>query len=129
ATRRRTQTARSVWSQYLKRTHAIHSILSATGHKHLQLVVGLSEGLALECHTDLMWSGFCDEADVLQAGIDPIQRSILHLIVELHVFFAADHSLVDKLIVDRHYQRVLVLHPIAPDVSGHVGDIDDVFAV
>src|SRR5262245_15526722 len=76
-----------------------------------------------------MWPRLRGEADILQAGIDPIQRAVLDLIVELHVFFAADDSLIDNLIVERHHERVLELHAIAPDVGSHISDIDDVFAV
>ena len=76
-----------------------------------------------------MRSGRRLELDVLQAGIDPIERAALHLIVELHVFFAADHGLIDDLVVERHDQRILVLHAIAPDMADHVGDVDAVFAV
>ena len=76
-----------------------------------------------------MWSRGRGEADVLQALVDAIQRAVLHLIVELHVLFAADHRLVDQLAVERDDQRVLELHPAAPDVGGQVGDVDGVFAV
>ena len=37
--------------------------------------------------------------------------------------------LVDDLVVERHDQRVLELHAVAPDVGDHVGDVDRVFAV
>ncbi len=76
-----------------------------------------------------MRSGRRLELDVLQAGIDAIERAVLHLIVKLHVFFAADDGLIDDFVVDRHDQRILVLHAVAPDMGGHVGDVDAVFAV
>ena len=69
------------------------------------------------------------EADVLQARVDAVERAVLHLVVQLHVLFAADHRLVDDLVVHGHDQRVLELHAVAPDVGDHVGDVDDVFAV
>ena len=129
AARRRTDALRVERSLQLERVHAIQAILSAAGREHLQLVVGLGKRPALERHADLVRSGRRGEADVLQPGVDAIQRAVLHLIVELHVFFAADHRLVNHLVVERHDQRVLELHAVAPDVGGHVGDVDDVVAV
>ena len=116
-------------AQKLERAHAVGTILPAAGRKHLQLIVGFGETLAPESDADLVRSGRGLELDVLQAGIDAIERAVLHLIVELHVFFAADDGLIDDLVVDRHHQRILVLHAVAPDVVGHVGDVDAVFAV
>ena len=58
-----------------------------------------------------------------------VQGAVLHLVVQLHVLFAADHRLVDHLAVEGDDERVLELHAVAPDVGGDVGDVDDVFAV
>ena len=62
-------------------------------------------------------------------AFDAIHRAALHLIVKLHVFFAADDGLIDDFVVDRHHQRIFVLHAVAPDMVGHVGDVDFVLAV
>ena len=113
----------------LERLHAIEAILTAALREHLQLVVGLGEGAALERDTDLVRPGRREELDVLQPRVDPIERTVLHLIVKLHVLFAADHRLVDQLVVERDDERVLELHAVAPDMGGHVGDVDRVFAV
>ena len=99
-TRRLAETLRVERTLKLERIHAIQTILAAAGREHLELIIRLGKCPALECDADLVWTGSGEEADVLQAGVDTIERAVLHLIVELHVFFAADHRLVDELIID-----------------------------
>ena len=113
----------------LERAHPVQTVLSTAGRKHLLLIVRLRERLPPEGDADPVRPGRGGEADVLEPGVDPIECAALHLIVGLHVLFAADHRLVDDLVVERHHERVLVLHAVAPDMGGHVGDVDDVFAV
>src|SRR5580704_17558742 len=127
--RRETEAPGVEWTLKLKGAHAIQPILATAWREHLQLIVGLGERPTFECHANLVWSRGRGEADVLQALVDAIQRAVLHLIVEYHVLFAADHRLVDDLVVERDHQRVLELHAVAPDMGGHVGDVDPVFAV
>ena len=126
---RRTDALRVERSPKLERAHAIHAVLAAAGCEHLQLIVGFGERPAFERHTDSVRSGRGEEADVLQARVDAIKRATLHLIVELHVLLAADHRLIDELVIEGHDQRVLELHAAAPDVRDDVGDIDGVLAV
>ncbi len=127
--RRQTQALRAKRPAHLERVHTIETILTAAAREHLQLIVGLGERPALERHPDLVRSRGGEELDVLQPSVHAIERAVLHLIVELHVLFAADDRLVDQFVVERHHQRILELHAIAPDVGGHVGDVDGVFAV
>ena len=129
AARRLAQTFRVERSQQLERLDAVEPILAAALREHLQLVVGLGKCPALERDADLVRPRRRGELDLLQTRVDTIERTVLHLIVELHVFFAADHRLVNQLVVERDHERVLELHPVAPDMGRHVGDIDGVFAV
>ena len=76
-----------------------------------------------------MGAGRGVKLDVLQAGIDAIHRATLHLIVKLHVFFAADYRLIDDFVVHRYDQWIFIFHAVAPDMVGHVGNVDFVLAV
>ena len=114
---------------HLERVDAIHPVLAAAGREHLLHVVGLGKGAAPERDADPVRAGGGGEADVLQAGVRLVQGAVLHLIVELHVLFAANDGLVDHLAVQGHDQRVLELHPAAPDIGHDVGDIHHVFAI
>ena len=116
-------------AQKLKRTHAVRTVLPAAGSINLQLIVGFGKALPPECYADLVRSGRRLELDVFQTGVDPIQRAVHHLIEEFVVFFAADLGLVDDLVIDGDHHRVLVLHLVAPQAVGHVGNVDAVLAI
>ena len=76
ATRRRSEPLRVERALKLERIDAIQPILSAAGREHLQLIVGLGERPALERHADPVRPAGREEADVLQAGVDPIERAV-----------------------------------------------------
>src|SRR5262249_39820577 len=103
--------------------------LPTTGSIDLQLIVGFGKTLTTERDADVMRAGSRLEFDVLQAGIELVDRATLYLVISLVVLFSADHGLIDDLVVERHHPGILVLHAIAPDVAGHVGDVDVVFPV
>src|SRR5262245_40380977 len=64
----------------LEGAHAIQTILAAAWREHLQLIVGLGERSAFECHADLVRSRRGEEADLLEPGVHPVQCPVLHLI-------------------------------------------------
>src|SRR5262245_46367968 len=74
----------------LQRRHPVQAILAAARREHLQLIVRLGKRPTLERHTNSVRPGCRRETDLLQTRIDAIQRTVLDLVVLLHVLFAAD---------------------------------------
>src|SRR5262249_32440741 len=116
-------------TEQLELVDAVRAVLAAAWSELLDLVVGLGEALAAESDADFVRPGGSLKLDVLQAGVYLIHGPALHLIVKLVVLLAADDCVVNDLVVHRHDERILVLHAVAPDVVGHVGDVDAVLAI